>query len=137
VPPPPDNPDPGTPPACHPARRGTLAEEVAALYLRLRGMTLLARNVRGGGGEIDLLARDGDALVFVEVRLRGVAAWCGASASVGPRKQRRMRACARWVLHRRRDLLWAGCRYRFDVVALDLRGDELHLSHLRGVRLEG
>lgn len=130
---------PGQPAAGSPGSRtrtrGALAEDLAAAYLQLRGATLLARNVRGGGGEIDLVVRDGASMVFVEVRLRGVGAWSTAAGSVGGTKARRLRSCARWLLARRRELTWPGCSYRFDVVALDLQREGLAVSHLRGVRL--
>lgn len=133
---PPSGPGSGDAPATN-QRRGALAEELAGLYLQLRGWPIVARNLRGGGGEIDLLTRDGSALVFVEVRLRGAGSWSAAPASIDRRKQQRLRACARWLLHRRRELIWPGCSFRFDVIAIDLLGEGLRLSHLRGVRLEG
>jgi len=50
--------------------RGDAAEALAAQFLRSRGLTIIERNYRCRGGEIDLIARDGSSLVFVEVRLR-------------------------------------------------------------------
>jgi putative endonuclease len=49
---------------------GRRGERVAASYLRKRGIRILAQNVRGGGGEIDLVATDGATLIFVEVKSR-------------------------------------------------------------------
>lgn len=51
-------------------RNGRWAESVAALYLRLKGYRILARRARTRAGEIDIVARHGDTLVFVEVKLR-------------------------------------------------------------------
>jgi putative endonuclease len=66
-------------------------------------------------GEIDLVAADGDVLVFVEVRWRADDRFGGAAASIGPAKQRRLVAAARLYLsHLPREP-----RCRFDVVALE------------------
>jgi putative endonuclease len=51
-------------------RNGRWAESVAALYLRCKGYRILARRARTRAGEIDIVARHGDTLVFVEVKLR-------------------------------------------------------------------
>lgn len=115
--------------------RGALAQDLAALYLRLMGLEILDANRRSGGGEIDLLAREGQCLVFVEVRLRGQGAWTTAAASVDGRKRARLRACARGLLHAREDLRWPGRELRFDVVALDLQDGGLLLQHLRSVEI--
>ena len=55
--------------------RGAVAEALAAEFLQARGLKIVARNYRCRGGEIDLIASDGDTLIFVEVRLRSGAAW--------------------------------------------------------------
>ena len=63
---------------------GRTAEQLAAAFLERQGLTLLARNYRCRFGEIDLVMRDGDSVVFVEVRLRRSSAFGGA-AFVQPR----------------------------------------------------
>ncbi len=118
-----------------PVQRGRLAEALAAGWLRARGLQILDHNLRAGGGEIDLLARDGRTLVFVEVRLRRRGSWVGAAASISRTKRDRLRACARALLARRRDLIWPGRRLRFDVVSIEWNEDGLELRHLRQVRL--
>lgn len=115
--------------------RGRAGETIAALFLRLRGMAVLDHNRRGDGGEIDLVARDGDCLVFVEVRLRRDDAWVGPASSIGPVKRRRLRAVASRLLRTRDDLVWPGRTVRFDVVSVSLGADGLRVQHLRGVRL--
>ena len=96
---------------------GSLAEKRAAQYLTNAGLELLATNLRCKAGEIDLLMRDGDVLVFVEVRSRNGTGFGGALASVGYRKQGRLIRTARYFLH----TTWQGDmpRCRFDVVAFD------------------
>lgn len=98
--------------------RGAAAETLAASFLAHHGLTIVTRNVRCRGGEIDLVCLDGTVLVFVEVRLRGNARFGGAAASITARKQQRVILAARWWLtgagrhHAQRPC-------RFDAVLLD------------------
>jgi putative endonuclease len=94
---------------------GEAGEETAARFLVSHGLRIVERNYRTRMGEIDLIARDGDVLVFVEVRLRADARFGGAAASVGFAKQRRLAAAARRYLLR----LGREPRCRFDVVTLE------------------
>lgn len=96
--------------------RGRAAEQAACRVLAARGYVIEARNVRYRVGEIDIVARDGPALCFVEVRSSSSARWGGALASITDRKRRRLIAAARCYL---RDAQAPGCDVRFDVVALD------------------
>ena len=91
------------------------AEERAAALLARHGLAIVERNYRTRLGEIDLVARDGEYLVFVEVRSRAGAGFGGALASITPRKRRRIVAAARQFLMRFTRV--PPCR--FDVVAMD------------------
>jgi len=91
------------------------AEERAANLLARHGLVVVERNYRTRLGEIDLVAREGDTLVFVEVRARGADRFGGALASITPRKRRRIVAAARQFLMRFGKV--PPCR--FDVVAVD------------------
>lgn len=93
-----------------------MAESIAARYLEHRGLTVLTRNYRCRGGEVDLVCRDGRTLVFVEVRLRRSASYGGAGASVTPTKQRRVILAAEHYLAMRAD---ADTACRFDCMLLD------------------
>lgn len=97
---------------------GGAAETRAARFLASAGLVIVARNYRTRLGEIDLVARDGATLVFVEVRMRSSAGFGGAAGSIGSRKQARLVAAARQFLTRFRHQ--PPCR--FDVVTLE--GDE-------------
>ena len=117
------------------ARRdlGDFGERVAAHRLEASGMQILARNVRTRGGEIDIVARDGDDVVFVEVRTRRNLPGVAAESLAGP-KLRRMWQCAMDYCEA------AGippeCA-RIDVVSIDLgpRGDAAHIEHFRGLEI--
>jgi putative endonuclease len=94
---------------------GARAEALAAEFLAAQGITILERNFRRRCGELDLVARDGDTLVFVEVRLRTRADFGGAAASITAKKRARIAAAAGLYLARLRRT--PPCR--FDAVLLD------------------
>ena len=76
-------------------RRGRLAEHIAAIWLIAKGYRLLDRRLKTPGGEIDLLLRHRDTLVFVEVKARSSESWTRPAAAVNAAKQRRIVATAR------------------------------------------
>jgi putative endonuclease len=96
-------------------RAGADAEEIAAELLEAQGMRIVARNFRTRFGEIDLIARDGASLVFVEVRLRRNGYFGGAADSVDVPKRARVIAAARAYLA----TINPEPPCRFDVVTLD------------------
>lgn len=112
--------------------RGRLAEDAAAWYLQGRGWQVLGRNQRTPVGELDLVCREGDTVVVVEVKARSGNLYGEALESIGPRKERRLRAAAAWWAAERGDY---PCRLRFDVVVVALLGDgSLHsLAHVRDI----
>jgi len=77
---------------------GVQAEDVAARYLQQRGLKLVCRNYRSCFGEIDLILRDGDVLVFVEVRMRSSQQFGGAAVSIDLRKQTKIIRTAQYYL---------------------------------------
>jgi putative endonuclease len=79
---------------------GARAEALAADYLTRQGLAIGARNFRTRFGEIDLIARDGRTLVFVEVRMRRSGRFGGAAESITARKRDRIVAAARGYLAR-------------------------------------
>lgn len=95
---------------------GTRAEATACAYLQRRGLQLVERNYRCAHGEIDLVMRERETLVFVEVRYRTGAGFGGAAASVDARKQARLTATALHYLQRHPGARKRECR--FDVVAV-------------------
>ena len=98
-------------------RAGDTAEDAAAKHLIAAGCRIVARKARYRDGEVDLIARERDLLVFVEVRMRGSARFGGAAVSVDSLKQKRIaRAAQHWLL-REYGERWPACR--FDVVTVD------------------
>jgi len=99
---------------------GREEEESVCAYLGERGMRVVERNFRARGGEIDLIARDGDVLAFVEVRFREEDGHGLPEESVGPAKRKRIAAAARAYLSTISPDSWREAR--FDVAAVDGSG---------------
>jgi len=115
------------------AQRGAAVEAAALAHLCNAGLQLVARNVRFQGGELDLVMRDADTTVFVEVRYRADARFGGGAASVDLRKRRKLVLAAQLFLQRHPALARQPCR--FDVV--DASGVPVQLKWLRAAfRLE-
>ena len=106
---------------------GDLAESLAARFLEQHGLKVLTRNFRCRGGEIDLICRNGKALVFVEVRRRRSASFGGAGASITRSKQRRIILAAQHYLTANAK---TECDCRFDCVLLDGRAEN-HIEWIR------
>jgi putative endonuclease len=94
---------------------GAAGEAQALTYLKQKGLFLVERNFRSKNGEIDLIMRDGETLVFVEVRARADGRHGGAAASVTHVKQKRLIRTAQRYLQGLNTL--PPCR--FDVIAID------------------
>ena len=97
-------------------RIGERAEDIAADFLRAKGLRILERNFRRRLGELDVVAVDGDVLVIVEVRFRASTRYGGAAASVDRRKQQRLVRAAAQLLQGRDD--FSHFRVRFDVICV-------------------
>lgn len=99
-----------------PRARGRWAERVARDFLRSRGLEPLCENYRFRGGEIDLIMRDGDTIVFVEVRYRNNPGFGSGAESITAHKQKRVIATAMHYLQHAETLAQKPCR--FDVIAV-------------------
>ena len=100
---------------------GKMGEDLACAELGRRGYAVIARGYRTKYGEIDIVARDGETTVFVEVKTRAGDEYGGAAAAVTRRKQRRVAQMAVDYLSRHA-LHDTPCR--FDVVTVDVVDDQ-------------
>jgi len=109
---------------------GQVAEDAAVAYLTGAGLRVVERNVRFALGEIDVVCRDDDAWVFVEVKCRHTRFGDGPAAAVAWQKQRRLTRLAQLYLK------WRGLehvRCRFDVIAVTVADDGTQrVRHLVG-----
>ncbi|MFF4778791.1 YraN family protein [Microtetraspora fusca] len=109
---------------------GRQGEELAAEFLRSRGWSVLARNWRCKAGEIDIVARDGRALVVVEVKTRSGRSHGTAYEAVGRAKLHRLRSlAARWLAEQEERFE----SVRVDVIALERFAGDFAIRHERGV----
>jgi putative endonuclease len=99
---------------------GETGENLACRELERRGYTIVARRYRRRGGEIDIIARDGQTIVFVEVKARAGRAFGGGEEAVTWLKRRRITQLAIEYLARHR---LGHCPCRFDVVTIHLGGE--------------
>ena len=107
--------------------KGDAAEERALNYLQRQGLTLVTRNWHCRMGELDLIMREGEELVIVEVRQRTHASFGGAAESITATKRQRLTRAARFYLQRHpRE---AQRPVRFDVVALNGDGEPEWIRH--------
>ena len=95
---------------------GQSAEQTALAYLEEQGLVLLEQNFRSKRGEIDLIMRDTDSIVFIEVRYRHREDFGSALESVDVRKQTKLSNCAAYYLLQNPKLAKHSCR--FDVISI-------------------
>ena len=109
-------------------RRGELGERAAKSHLRRQGLKFLAANFRSERGEIDLIFREDDCLVFVEVKTRSSEDWTRPAAAVNVRKRRLLSQTALDYLRRLKN---PEVKIRFDIVEVLLAdGNVREVRHL-------
>jgi len=100
----------------HTRAQGRVGEEEAVRWLRSQGYRIVERNARTKGGEIDVIAWDGDNLCFIEVKARATGDYGPSIAAITPRKRRRLvRATKHYIVERGIE----DTQLRFDVLGLD------------------
>ena len=109
-------------------RRGRLGERAAKKFLRRQGLKFLTANFRSQRGEIDLILRDGDCLVFVEVKTRSSGGWTRPAAAVNAQRRRRLSQAALDYLQLLKN---PPVKIRFDIVEVLLTDGKVHeIRHL-------
>lgn len=101
---------------------GAASEDAASAYLQSIGYRIVTRNLRGPGGEIDIVARDGETIVFVEVKARTTRRFGSALGAVDARKRARLRRVAADYLQ----FVAPTARARFDVLTFEGTTPRLH-----------
>jgi putative endonuclease len=104
---------------------GIAAEQLAASFLKQQGLVLIAQNYHCRFGEIDLIMRDGNTLVFIEVRLRGHSGFGGAAESITFSKQRKLIITANHYLQQHGN---QPCR--FDAILMS-KADYAHIEWIQ------
>jgi putative endonuclease len=112
------------------AELGRRAELAVADCLFALGFDLLARNLRLGHLELDVIARKGSLLVVTEVRTRGAGSYLSAFESVSPRKRARVLTAVDRLWRRRSSWTMGVERVRIDVAAVSFVGRETHVEYV-------
>jgi putative endonuclease len=111
----------------HNQQTARAGEQIAARYLMQNGCTILQRNWRCPFGEVDIIAQEGDVMVFVEVKARHQIRYALPREAVDFQKQARLRQCAELYLN----LFSPEAPCRFDVVEVWWQGGKAHVRWLR------
>ncbi|OGE19646.1 YraN family protein [Candidatus Daviesbacteria bacterium RIFCSPLOWO2_02_FULL_41_8] len=98
---------------------GNSGEETACRYLQKQGYKILGRNYRIRGGEIDIVAKDKEALVFVEVKTRWSHEYGSPAESMTPWKIKFLLKTAKFYVQK---IGWGNREYRLDFVGVDFAG---------------
>ena len=104
----------------HTRAKGREAEDTAAEFLLDKGYTIITRRYQTGHGEIDLIALDGETLVFIELKNRCIGGF--AEQSIGPKKIDALTRAARKYMRDTRSQR----EFRYDVIAMDTEGTRHH-----------
>jgi putative endonuclease len=106
-------------------RTGKRGEDIACAYLKRRGYRIVERNYKCPLGELDIMARDGDAIVFVEVKSRKSEEFGDPQLAVGLEKQKKV---SRMSLTYLKEKHLYPCNARFDVVAIKMLPDGITIE---------
>jgi putative endonuclease len=108
--------------------QGKAGEDLAARFLERNGLKIIERNYRFERGEIDLIAEEGDEIVFVEVKARHSTVYGSPEDAVTEEKQEQVHTVAEGYLFEH-NIDNRPCR--FDVVAIEFKNDKAEIRHIR------
>lgn len=108
-------------------KKGDFYEKIAVKYLKRKGFKILEKNYRDSGGEIDIIAKHGKEIVFVEVRGRGKNNIVSPEETVNSFKMKKIIKTAMSYLNKRRKEFEG---IRFDVISITGEGKELSINHI-------
>lgn len=106
---------------------GKKGEDMAAKFLKKQGMKILERNWRIGDLETDIIAKEGDTLVFAEVKTRTAGGWKRPEEAVDKERQIRLTTGAKAYIAQKR---WDG-PWRFDIVAIEIADEKEEIYHIK------
>ena len=118
--------------SAHRISLGRLGEALAGVYMEERGYTILGRNIRTPYGEIDLLAQQGETIIFLEVKTRSSKTLGPPEISITPVKLAHMRSAAEYYIQQHPDL---NNDWRFDVITIQMQVDQAspQIDHFENV----
>ena len=102
---------------------GIAGEQEACAFLKKKGCKILAKNFRAGHGEIDIIARLGKIVIFVEVKTRTSTEFAQPWEAVGYRKRKNLRTAAKLYVQQNQKPRQNNEEYRFDVLSITMKQD--------------
>ncbi|MBR5528758.1 MAG: YraN family protein [Clostridia bacterium] len=113
---------------------GRQGEDLACAYLEALGYTVLSRNYKVRGGEVDIILSHGNCVVFAEVKTRHGANCGNAAEAVDSKKiQRLCTAAERYLYEKAEDLAVKDRSVRFDVVEVYINSQETQINHIKSI----
>lgn len=106
---------------------GSRGEDIAAGFLKDHGYRIIARNYKTPIGELDIIAKDGETLVFVEVKTRSSNAFGYPFEAVDSRKKHKLKNLAMLYLKNQKK----NCAVRFDVISINLNSTKKEIEHIK------
>lgn len=106
---------------------GSRGEDLAAEFLKDRGYRIITRNYKTPIGELDIIAKDGETLVFVEVKTRSSNAYGYPFEAVDSRKKHKLKDLALLYLKNQKK----NCAVRFDVISINLTDTKRVIEHIK------
>ncbi len=106
---------------------GLKGETIAANYLKKHGYQIMARNFYTRYGELDIICKKGQALIFVEVKTRRSASYGTPEEAVTPRKIEHLKKAAYIYLEQHQEFFK---ELRFDVIGILMQGDNIKINHI-------
>jgi len=106
---------------------GSRGEDLASEFLKDAGYRIIARNYKTPIGELDIIAKDGETLVFVEVKARSSNAFGYPFEAVDSRKRHKLKNLALLYLKNQKK----NCAVRFDVISITLNGTKKEIEHIK------
>ena len=115
-------------------QRGALGEQYAAKYLKQQGIKILEKNYKCKLGEIDLIARDGGEIAFIEVKTRPAHPYVRGMYAVDRTKQQHLLRVASWYL----SVTACKLRPRMDVLEVELDAEQklVRVNHIKGAFIQ-
>ena len=106
---------------------GSKGEDLAAEFLKGKGYRIIGRNYKTPIGELDIIAKDGETLVFIEVKTRSSNAFGYPFEAVDSRKKHKLKNLALFYLKNQKK----NCAARFDVISINLTGTKKEIEHIK------
>lgn len=109
---------------------GKIGEEIATKYLKQNNYKIIERNFRCKQGEIDIIAKEKEEIVFIEVKTRSNIMYGRPSEAVNEAKQKHIRRAAKYYVYLKH---LENCYIRLDVIELYYKNNKFYINHIKQI----